>query len=103
MYSVTMSSRTATDSGDGFGSSPNAYINSFTSVSWIIRGLYNLFGRDSVYVRYGDGEHVPPCFWSIDLWVKDCGRQFKYSVAIEISDLIAKLKRWGWIRRSFKE
>ena len=31
-YSVTMSSRTATDSGDGFGSSPKAYIRSFTSV-----------------------------------------------------------------------
>jgi hypothetical protein len=30
MYSVTMSSRTATESGEGFGSSPKAYIRSFT-------------------------------------------------------------------------
>src|SRR5277367_251642 len=64
MYSVTMSSRTVTDSGVGFGSSPNAYINSFTSVSWMRRDLYNLFERDSVCVRCGDGDHVPPCLWS---------------------------------------
>jgi hypothetical protein len=66
MYSVTMSSRTVTDSGEGFGSSPNAYINSFTSVSWMRRDLYNLFGRDSACVRCGDGEHVPPCLWSME-------------------------------------
>ena len=66
MYSVTMSSRTVTDSGEGFGSSPNAYINSFTSVSWMRRDLYNLFERDSVCVRCGDGEHVPPCLWSME-------------------------------------
>lgn len=37
-YSVTISSRTATDSGDGFGSSPKAYIRSFTSVRKILYG-----------------------------------------------------------------
>ena len=72
MYSVTMSSRTVTDSGEGFGSSPNAYINSFTSVSWMRRDLYNLFERDSVCVRCGDGEHVRPCLWSMDLSAKIC-------------------------------
>jgi hypothetical protein len=32
MYSVTISSRTATLSGFGFGSSPKAYMRSFTMV-----------------------------------------------------------------------
>jgi hypothetical protein len=32
MYSVMMSSRTATDSGSGFGSSPKAYMSNLTVV-----------------------------------------------------------------------
>ena len=62
-----MSSSTATESGAGFGSSPNAYINSFTSISCFKERMYSPFGRGSVYVRYGDGEHGPPCLWSTDL------------------------------------
>lgn len=38
MYSVTMSSRTATDSGEGFGSSPKAYIRSFTAIRFEMEG-----------------------------------------------------------------
>jgi hypothetical protein len=60
MYSVTMSSRTATDSGEGFELSPKAYMRSFTLVRLAGKLTYDLFGRGFVYVHYGDdGDGLP--------------------------------------------
>jgi hypothetical protein len=49
MYSVTISSRTATESGDGFGSSPKAYMRSFTDVRNI--GDVTVFGEEVLFSR----------------------------------------------------
>jgi hypothetical protein len=103
MYSVTMSSRTVTDSGEGFGSSPNAYINNFTSVSWMRRDLYNLFGRGSVCVRCDDGEHVPPSLSSKDLSAKICVCEEYEQCFSRDRNPDLKYKGGGWMTRSFKE
>ena len=72
MYSVTMSSRTATDSGAGFGSSPKAYIRSFTTVTRVFMDLRGKRTVQSFWNRFCLRALRRRCGWSVILGFGGC-------------------------------